>query len=48
MNDIIKYRREFHKYAESSWNEIRTSARVAEFWKDTELRKSLWEKMLST
>jgi len=30
MNDIIKYRREFHKYAESSWNEIRTSARVAE------------------
>lgn len=30
MNDIIKNRREFHRYAETGWNEIRTSARVAE------------------
>lgn len=30
MNEIIQDRREFHKYAETSWNEIRTSARIAE------------------
>jgi len=30
MNKFIEYRREFHKYAENSWHEIRTSARVAE------------------
>ena len=28
--DIKNIRREFHRYAETSWNEIRTSARVAE------------------
>ncbi len=27
---LIQYRREFHKYAENCWDEIRTSARVAE------------------
>lgn len=30
MDKFINYRREFHKYAENSWHEIRTSARVAE------------------
>ena len=30
MKDLIRYRREFHKYAETSWNEVRTSARIAE------------------
>jgi aminobenzoyl-glutamate utilization protein A len=30
MDKIIEYRREFHKYPESGWEEIRTSARVAE------------------
>lgn len=30
MIDVIEYRREFHKFAEKSWNEVRTSARVAE------------------
>ncbi len=30
MNDIVKNRREFHKYPEKSWDEIRTSARIAE------------------
>jgi len=27
---IVGYRREFHKYAETGWHEIRTSARIAE------------------
>ena len=30
MNHLIGYRREFHRYPETGWNEIRTSARVAE------------------
>lgn len=30
MKEIVKNRREFHKYGETGWNEIRTSARVAE------------------
>lgn len=30
MKKFINYRREFHKYAEPSWREVRTSARVAE------------------
>ncbi|MFI3226226.1 MAG: amidohydrolase [Clostridia bacterium] len=30
MSEFVEYRREFHKYAEVSWTEIRTSARVAE------------------
>ncbi len=30
MNKIIEYRREFHKYPETGWEEFRTSARVAE------------------
>lgn len=30
MNKYIKYRREFHKYPEYGWREIRTSARIAE------------------
>ena len=30
MNQITKYRREFHRYAETGWNEVRTSARIAE------------------
>lgn len=29
-NNVIKYRREFHKYPETGWREIRTSARIAE------------------
>lgn len=29
MNEIIKYRREFHQFPEPGWKEIRTSARVA-------------------
>ncbi|SDK14365.1 amidohydrolase [Natronincola ferrireducens] len=30
LDKIIKYRREFHKYPETGWKEIRTSARIAE------------------
>ena len=30
MNQIVEYRREFHKYPENGWREIRTSARIAE------------------
>ncbi|MCI8281414.1 MAG: M20 family metallo-hydrolase [Lachnospiraceae bacterium] len=30
MNKFVEYRREFHKYPEYGWREIRTSARVAE------------------
>ena len=30
MKDIVKYRREFHKFPEKGWDEVRTSARVAE------------------
>lgn len=30
MNRYIEYRREFHKYPELGWEEIRTSARIAE------------------
>jgi len=30
MNKYIEYRREFHRYPELAWREIRTSARVAE------------------
>lgn len=30
MNQFIQYRREFHKYPETGWREIRTSARIAE------------------
>ena len=30
MNEFIEYRREFHKYPENGWREIRTSARIAE------------------
>lgn len=30
MNKFIEYRREFHKYPENGWREIRTSARIAE------------------
>ena len=30
MNQFVEYRREFHKYAENGWREIRTSARIAE------------------
>ena len=30
MDAITQNRREFHKFAETSWNEIRTSARIAE------------------
>lgn len=34
MKDPSIYRREFHKYAESGWNEVRTSARIAEILKE--------------
>ena len=30
MSKYAKYRREFHKYPENGWREIRTSARIAE------------------
>ena len=30
MNKYVEYRREFHKYPENGWREIRTSARIAE------------------
>ena len=30
MNKFIEYRREFHRYPELGWREIRTSARIAE------------------
>lgn len=30
MNKFIEYRREFHKFPETGWREIRTSARIAE------------------
>lgn len=30
MNEFVTYRREFHRFAETGWTEIRTSARVAE------------------
>lgn len=30
MNQFVQYRREFHKYPETGWREIRTSARIAE------------------
>lgn len=30
MFDAIEFRRELHKYAEQSWHEVRTSARIAE------------------
>ena len=31
MKDLIRYRREFHKYAETSWNEaIQTRAEILE------------------
>lgn len=30
MNKFVKYRREFHKYPELGWREMRTSARIAE------------------
>lgn len=30
MNQLVSYRREFHKYPENGWREFRTSARVAE------------------
>lgn len=30
MNKYVAYRREFHRYPETGWREIRTSARVAE------------------
>ncbi len=30
MNKFVEYRREFHKYPENGWREIRTSARIAE------------------
>ena len=30
MNEFVQYRREFHKYPENGWSEIRTSARIAE------------------
>ena len=30
MNKFVEYRREFHKYPENGWDEIRTSARIAE------------------
>lgn len=34
MNQIVAYRREFHKYPENGWREFRTSARVAEILTD--------------
>jgi len=34
MNPFIQYRREFHKYPENGWREIRTSARIAEILTD--------------
>lgn len=34
MNKFVEYRREFHKFAENGWREIRTSARVAEILTD--------------
>ncbi len=30
MNKFVEYRREFHKFPENGWREIRTSARIAE------------------
>ena len=30
MNQFVAYRREFHKFPENGWREIRTSARIAE------------------
>lgn len=34
LKKIVQYRREFHKYAETGWREIRTSARIAEILHD--------------
>ncbi len=34
LEDAIAYRREFHKYPEIGWKEIRTSARIAEILTD--------------
>lgn len=31
MNQFVKFRREFHKFPEYGWREIRTSARIAEY-----------------
>ena len=35
MEDVIRYRREFHKYPEPGWSEVRTSARIAEILNET-------------
>ena len=34
MSKFTEYRREFHKYPENGWREIRTSARIAEILTD--------------
>ncbi len=34
MSKYVEYRREFHKYPENGWREIRTSARIAEILTD--------------
>lgn len=34
MREYISYRREFHKYAEISWTELRTTARVVEILRE--------------
>lgn len=33
IKNVINYRREFHKYAETAWKEIRTTARIVEILK---------------
>ena len=39
MKEFIGYRREFHKHAEVSWTEIRTTARVVEILRNLGLEK---------
>ena len=34
MSEFVNYRREFHKFPETGWHEIRTSARIAEILTD--------------
>lgn len=31
---LIKYRRDFHKYAESAWSEFRTTSKIIQILKE--------------
>lgn len=41
MEETVRYRREFHQFPETGWNEIRTSARVAEILNSMGVKKIL-------